>query len=126
MLEPFLTVTCDLQQQQHEVMSSEGWVEPGSEGRAEETKLGKQQEEEAVKEEVEVPCRDNRPAGSLRQEEEPGEERPSSPDRSGMLEVTSAGGLEQVQREETQAQEKSQRFSHMTLNRERQGRGSGV
>ncbi|XP_045912561.1 protein polyglycylase TTLL10 isoform X2 [Micropterus dolomieu] len=89
-------------------MSSECWVEPCSEGQAQGTGLEKQQGEEVKKEEVEVPCGDNQPVGSLRQEE-PGRERPSSPD------------LEQVQRVETQTQEKRERFSH-----ESRDRGSGV
>ncbi|KAM9351234.1 protein polyglycylase TTLL10 [Symphorus nematophorus] len=107
-------------------MSSECWVEPCSEGRAEETGLEKQQEEEAEKEEVEVPCGDNQPARGLGQEEEPGGERPSSPDHNGMQEVTSEEELEQVQREETQTQDKRQRFSHMTVNQESRDRGTGA
>lgn len=103
-------------------MSSECWVEPCSEGQTEETGLENQKGEEAEKEEVEVPCGDNQPAGSLRQEE-PGGERPSC---SSMQEVTSEGGLEQVQREETQTQEKRERFSRMTVNHESRDRGSGV
>lgn len=101
-------------------------MEPCSEGRAEETRLEKRQGEEAEKEEVEVPCRDNQPAVSLMQKEEPGGERPSSPDRSGMQEVTSKGGLEQVQSEEKQTQKKRKRFSRMTVNQESRDRGSGV
>ncbi|TKS77200.1 Protein polyglycylase TTLL10 [Collichthys lucidus] len=107
-------------------MSSECWVEPCSEGRAEETRLVKRQGEEAEKEEVEVPCGDNQPAVSLMQKEEPGGERPSSPDRSGMQKVTSKGGLEQVQSEEKQTQKKRKRFSRMTVNQESRDRGSGA
>lgn len=102
----FLAITNNLQV--HKVMSSECWVEPCSEGQAQGTGLEKQQGEEVKKEEVEVPCGDNQPVGSLRQEE-PGRERPSSPD------------LEQVQRVETQTQEKRERFSH-----ESRDRGSGL
>ncbi|XP_035513383.1 protein polyglycylase TTLL10 [Morone saxatilis] len=106
-------------------MSSACWVEPSSEGQAEETRLQKQRGEGAETEElVEVPCGDNQPTGSLRHEEEPGGEQPSSPDHSGMQEVTSEGGLEQVQREETQTQEKRERFSHITFNQESRDRGS--
>ncbi|XP_030279131.1 protein polyglycylase TTLL10 isoform X2 [Sparus aurata] len=108
-------------------MSSECWVEPCSEGLAEETGQENQQEEEAQKEEVEVPCWDNQPAGSRRQEEEPGgAQRPSSPDHSGMQEVTSGGGLEQVQREGTQTQKKRERLSPMTVKQENRDRGSGA
>ncbi|XP_028439794.1 protein polyglycylase TTLL10 isoform X1 [Perca flavescens] len=96
-------------------MSSEFWVEPYSEGQAEE-----QQGAEVVKKEVEVPCVDNQPVGKLRQEE-PGEQ-PSSPDHSGLREVTSEGGLEQVQRKDTQ--KKRDRFSHMTVKQESRDRGS--
>lgn len=110
---------------QHEVMSSECWVEPCGEGQAGKIGLEKQQEEEAEKEEVEDPCGDNRPAGTQRQEEEPGE-RPSSPDHNGMQEVTSKSGLGQIQREETQTQEKRESFSHISVNQETQHRGSGV
>ncbi|KAM7404359.1 hypothetical protein PAMP_011712 [Pampus punctatissimus] len=98
-------------QLQLEVMSSEFWVEPGSEGRAEE----KQQEEE-----VEFPCEDNQPAGNPR-EEEPGEEQPLSPDYSGMQEVTSEGVLEQVQREEMQTQEERK-----SIKQQSRGRRAGV
>lgn len=121
----FLVIASDLQQ--HEVMSSECWVEPCSEGLAEETGQENQQEEEAQKEEVEVPCWDNQPAGSRRQEEEPGgAQRPSSPDHSGMQEVTSGGGLEQVQREGTQTRKKRERLSPMTVKQENRDRGSGA
>lgn len=108
--------------QEHEVMSPECWVEPCSESQAEETGLENQQGEEAEKEEVEVPCGDNQPAGNLRQEEAGGE-RPLSCDHSGIQEVTSEGGLEQVQREEMLTQEKRERLSHMTVNHERGGSG---
>ncbi|XP_044068342.1 protein polyglycylase TTLL10 isoform X3 [Siniperca chuatsi] len=120
-LSSFLAITNDLQE--HEVMSSECWVEPCSEGQAGGTGLEKQQGEEAQKEEVEVPCGDNQPAGSLRQEK-PGGERLTSRDHSAIQEVTSEGGLEKVQREETQTQEKGERSSHMTVNHESQDRGS--
>ncbi|XP_067447666.1 protein polyglycylase TTLL10 isoform X2 [Thunnus thynnus] len=113
----FLTVPSS--QLQQEVMSSECWVEPCSEGQAEE----KQQGEEVEKEEVDVPCRDNLPAGRPRQEE-PGGERPLSPDHSGMQEVTSEGGLEQVQREEMQTQEERKRFTNMTVNQQNRDRGA--
>ncbi|KAG8002861.1 Protein polyglycylase TTLL10 [Nibea albiflora] len=107
-------------------MSSECWVEPCSEGRAEEPRLEKRQGEEAEKEEVEVPSGDNRSAVSLMQREEPGGERPSSPACSGMQEVTSEGGLEQVQSEETQTREKRKRFSRMAVNQESRDRASGA
>lgn len=105
---------------------SECWVEPCGAAQAEETRLQKQQEEEAEKEGMEVPCGDNQPSGNLRQEEEPGGERPPSPDHSGMQEVTSEGGLEQVRRVETQTQERRERFSHMTVKQDSWDRGSGV
>ncbi|XP_070696213.1 protein polyglycylase TTLL10 [Pempheris klunzingeri] len=110
-----MCVTLELQH----VMSSESWVEPRSEGQTEETGHEKEQGEEAEKEEVEVPCRDNQPAGSLRQEE-PGGERPSSHDHSGMQ--------EEVQGEETEerTQEKRERLPHMTVNQESHERGSGA
>ncbi|XP_060913200.1 protein polyglycylase TTLL10 [Labrus mixtus] len=64
------------------------------------------------KEIVEVHCGQNQPACSLRrqeeEEEEGGGETLQSPDHSSMQEVTSEGGLEQGQTEETL------RFSHMT------------
>ncbi|XP_049921743.1 protein polyglycylase TTLL10 [Epinephelus moara] len=104
-------------------MSSECWVEPCGEGQAEETGLERQQGEEAEEEEVEVLCGDSQPAGSLRQEEPP-REQPLSPDHSGMQEVTLEGGLEQVQREETQTREKRERFSHVIVNQESRDRGS--
>lgn len=107
-------------------MSSECWVELGSEGQAEETRLEKQQGEVAEKEDVEVPCGDNQPAGGLRQEEELGGKWPSSPDHSGMQEVTSKGGVEQAQREKMQTQEKRERFSHLTNNQESRDKVSGV
>ncbi|XP_076597811.1 protein polyglycylase TTLL10 [Chaetodon auriga] len=109
--------------QEHEVMSSECWVEPCSVGQAEGTRLQKQ-EEEAEKEEVEVPCGDNQSVGNLRQEEEPRGEEPLSPDHGGMQEVTSEGGPEPVQRVETQTQERRGRFSHMTVDQESWDRGS--
>ncbi|XP_041802004.1 protein polyglycylase TTLL10 [Chelmon rostratus] len=114
-------ISSDLQE--HEVMS-ECWVEPCGAAQAEETRLQKQQEEEAEKEGMEVPCGDTQPSGNLRQEEEPGGERPPSPDHSGMQEVTSEGGLEQVRRVETQTQERRERFSHMTVKQDSWDRGS--
>ncbi len=97
-------------------------MEPCSESQADKIGQEKQQEEEAQKEEVEVPYQ---PAGCLMQEEEPGEQ-PLSPDHDGMQEVTSEGGLEQVQREETQIQEKRESFSHITVNQESRKGESGV
>ncbi|XP_032376306.1 protein polyglycylase TTLL10 isoform X2 [Etheostoma spectabile] len=111
----FLVITRDLHQ--HKTMSSEFWVEPYREGQADE-----QQGEEATKKEVEVPFGDNQPLGILRQEE-PGEE-PLSPYLSVMQEVTSEGGLVQVQREKTQ--KKRERFPHMTVKQESRDRGSGA
>lgn len=98
---------------QHDVMSSERWVEPCSQGQAKETGLVKQQEEVTEEEELEVPCGNNQPAGSLRQEEELGRKWPSSPDHSGIEEVTSKRGVEQAQMEKIQTQEKRERFSHL-------------
>lgn len=100
-------------------MSSERWVEPCSEGQAEEKQQGEEVEREE-EEKVEVPCSDNHTAGSLRQEE-----RPSSLDNGGMQEVTSEGGLEQVQREEKQTEERK-RFTHMTVKQQGRDRGAGV
>lgn len=80
----------------------------------------KKQDEEVERQEVEVPCEDKQPTESLRQEES------VSPDHRGMQEVTSEGGLEQVQREETQTQEERKRFSHMTVNQASRAQGSGV
>lgn len=102
----------------HDVMSSEHWVEPCSQDQAKETGLEKQQEEVAEEEELEVPCGDNQPAGSLRQEEELGRKWPSSPDHSGMEEVTSKRGVEQAQMEKIQTQEKRERFSHLNKSQE--------
>ncbi|GLD45747.1 inactive polyglycylase TTLL10 [Lates japonicus] len=99
-----------------EVMSSESWVESCSEGQGEE----KKQDEEVERQEVEVPCEDKQPTESLRQEES------VSPDHRGMQEVTSEGGLEWVQREETQTQEERKRFSHMIANQECRAQGSGA
>nr|XP_046252153.1 protein polyglycylase TTLL10 isoform X2 [Scatophagus argus] len=117
----FLAITCHW----HKIMSSDCWVEPCSQGHAKETRLKKQQEEIAEKEEVEVPYRDNHPAVSQRQEEESGGKWPSSPTHSGMHAVTSQCELEQVEREKMQTQEKRE-FSHMTVNQESQGRRSGA
>ncbi|XP_075958196.1 protein polyglycylase TTLL10 [Anarhichas minor] len=100
-------------------------MEPCSDVQAEETGLEKQQGDEAEKEEVEVPCGDNQPAGSLGQEEPEGKQ-PSSPDHSGMQEATSESGLEQVQREETRTQKAREVFSDMSVNQESQDRGSGL
>ncbi|GAA6223482.1 inactive polyglycylase TTLL10 [Lates japonicus] len=97
-------------------MSSESWVESCSEGQGEE----KKQDEEVERQEVEVPCEDKQPTESLRQEES------VSPDHRGMQEVTSEGGLEWVQREETQTQEERKRFSHMIANQECRAQGSGA
>ncbi|XP_062282593.1 protein polyglycylase TTLL10 [Scomber scombrus] len=99
-------------------MSSERWVESCSEGQAVEKQQGEEVEQEE-EEKVEVPCGDNHPAGSLRQEE-----RPSSLDHGGMQEVTSEGGLEQVQREEKQTEERK-RFTHMTVKQQGRDRGAG-
>ncbi|XP_074500709.1 protein polyglycylase TTLL10 [Sebastes fasciatus] len=104
-------------------MSSECWVKkPCCEDQAEETGLEKQQGEEAEKEDVEVTCGDNQPAGGLRQGE-PGGTRPSSSDHSGVQEVISEVRLERVHREERQTQEKRERFSHMTVNKGSRHRG---
>lgn len=97
-------------------MSSACWVEPCGDDPAEETELKKRKEEGAEREEAEVPCGQNQPACSLRPEEP---EQPVSHDHRGIQEVTSAGGLEKSQREETL------RLSHSTVSQE-VGRGSGV
>lgn len=110
---------------QHKEMSSDCLMEPCSDVQAEETGPEKQQGDEAEKEEVEVPCGDNQPAGSLGQEEPEGKQ-PWSPDHSGMQEATSESGLEQVQREETRTQKAREVFSDMSVNQESQDRGSGV
>lgn len=107
-------------------MSSEYWVEPSSEGRADETGLEKQQEEVAEKGEVEVPCGHNQPARSLALEVELRGNQPLSPDRTGMQEVSSKEGAEQAQREKMQTQEKRERFSHMTNNQKSRDKVSGV
>lgn len=83
-------------------MSSECWLGACSEGQAEE----KQQEEAAEKKEVEFPFEDNQQVGSQRQEQVPGGRL--SPDPSGMQEVTSEGGLEQVRWQETQTGEEEE------------------
>lgn len=103
---------------QHDAMSSERWVEPYSQGQAKETGLEKQQEEVGEEEELEVPCWDNQPAGSLRQEEELGRKWPSSSDHGGMEEVTSKRGVEQAQMEKIQTQGKRERFSQLKKSRE--------
>ncbi|XP_068588958.1 protein polyglycylase TTLL10 isoform X2 [Cebidichthys violaceus] len=110
---------------QHKETSSECLMEPCSEVQAEETGLEKQQGDEAEKEEVEVPCGDNQPAGSYEQDEQEGK-RPSSPDHSGMQKATSESGLEQVHREETQTQKAREVFSDMSVNQESRDRGSGA
>ncbi|XP_034052206.1 protein polyglycylase TTLL10 [Gymnodraco acuticeps] len=109
-----------------EVMS-ECWVKSCSEGPAEGRERQKPQGENGEKEEVKAPCGDKVPAGSLRQEEPRGEPA-SSPDHRDMQEVASGSGLEHVQREETQTQEKRKKFSHMTFNKENpySGPASGV
>ncbi|XP_034446942.1 protein polyglycylase TTLL10 isoform X3 [Hippoglossus hippoglossus] len=97
-------------------MSSESWVESCTEGRGD---TGLEKKQDGVQtEEVEVPCQDDQPAepANLRQEV------CSSVEHSGTQEVTSAGGLEQVQREEMQRK----KFSHMSVNREGRARGSGA
>lgn len=111
---------------QHDVMSSECWVEPCSQGQAKETGLEKQQEEVAEEEELEVPRGNNRPAGSMRQEEELGRKWSSSPDHSGMEEVTSKRRVEQAQMEKIQTQEKRERFSHLNKSQECRDHRDGV
>lgn len=103
-------------QSTRKAMSSEYWVESCSEGQAEETGLEKQQEEVAEKGEVEVPCGDNQPAGSLALEEEL--------DRHGMQEVTSKEGVEQAQREKMQTQR--ERLSNMANKEESRDKVAGV
>ncbi|KAK9515657.1 hypothetical protein VZT92_026284 [Zoarces viviparus] len=100
-------------------------MEPCSDVQAEETGLEKQQGDEAEKEEVEVPCGDNQPAGCLGQEEPEGKQ-PWSPDHSSTQEATSESGLEQVQREDTRTQKAREVFSDMSVNQESRDRGSGV
>ena len=106
----FLAITNKL------LMSSESWVESCTEGRGD---MGLEKKQDGVQtEEVEVPCQDDQPA-------EPANLRPevcSSVEHSGTQEVTSEGGLEQVQREERQRK----KFSHVSVNREGRARGSGV
>ncbi|XP_069382824.1 protein polyglycylase TTLL10 isoform X2 [Paralichthys olivaceus] len=97
-------------------MSSESRVESCTEGQGEDTGLEKKQNGVETGE-VEVPCQDHQPA-------EPASLRKgvySSLDHRGTQEVTSEGGLEQVQREEMQRK----KFSHMRVNQGR-ARGSGA
>ncbi|XP_026223813.1 protein polyglycylase TTLL10 isoform X2 [Anabas testudineus] len=89
-------------------MSFECWAESCSEGQAEQSREEEQQGEIA-EEDVEVSCRDDEPA------ENGGGEWPSSPDHSGLENVTSEGVQEQVQKLEMQ------RFSHRTVNQKSQG-----
>lgn len=91
-------------------MSFECWAESCSEGQAEQSRQEEQQGEIA-EEDVEVSCRDDEPA------ENGGGEWPSSPDHSGLENVTSEGVQEQVQKLEMQ------RFSHRTVNQKSQGSG---
>lgn len=95
-----------------------------SEGPAEGRERQKPQGENGEKEEVKAPCGDKVPAGSLRQEEPRGEPA-SSHDHRDMQEVASGSGLEHVQREETQTQEKRKKFSHITFNKENPYSGPG-
>ncbi|XP_033942075.1 protein polyglycylase TTLL10 isoform X2 [Pseudochaenichthys georgianus] len=104
---------------------SECWVKSCSEGPAEGRERQKPQGENGEKEEVKAPCGDKVPAGSLRQEEPRGEPA-SSHDHRDMQEVASGSGLEHVQREETQTQEKRKKFSHITFNKENPYSGPGV
>ncbi|XP_054464586.1 protein polyglycylase TTLL10 [Anoplopoma fimbria] len=104
-------------------MTSACWVDPCSEVQAEETGLERPQGDEAEREEVEVPCGDNQPEGSLGQEE-PGGKQTLSPKHNGMQEATPEGGLERVQREKTQTQKERERFPHMTINQKSRDRGS--
>ncbi|XP_028265244.1 protein polyglycylase TTLL10 [Parambassis ranga] len=96
---------------------------------AEGTGLKKQQEKEYKKEETDVPCGDSRPAGKPGQEE-PRTDQPLSPDCSCIQEVTSEGGQEQVQTEETHTQEGRKRLSGSSVNqksqRERSASGACV
>lgn len=84
------------------------------EGHTEEKQQGEEVEEEEGKGEVEVPCRDNQSAGG---------ERSLSLYHSGMQEVTSESGQEQVQREEKQTQEERKR---LTVKQQSRDRGAGV
>lgn len=94
-------------------------------GQAEETGLKKQQEKENKKEETDVPCGDSRPAGRPGQEE-PRTDQPLSPDCISIQEVTSEGGQEQVQTEETHTQEGRKRLSGLSVNHESRRERSGV
>ncbi|XP_037540456.1 protein polyglycylase TTLL10 [Nematolebias whitei] len=76
--------SCDLQQ--IEDLSSHFWAEISSDSQARE--IGQRRQREKKKEEAVVPCTNDRPAGSLRQEE-PGAAQPSSPDRDDIQEMTS-------------------------------------
>ncbi|XP_047468048.1 protein polyglycylase TTLL10 isoform X2 [Mugil cephalus] len=106
-------------------MSSDYWVEHCSDGQAEDTGLEKQQGKRKEKEEMEAACGDNQPAGNTRQEEV-GTEDSSSPVHSGLQVVTSEGGLEQVQREETQTRKERKRCSHPPVNEGNQHTGQGA
>ncbi|XP_056240956.1 protein polyglycylase TTLL10 isoform X2 [Seriola aureovittata] len=89
-----MCVTLELQSLlQLEVMSSETRVESCSEGQGEDARLERKQDEETDREEVEVPCEENHPTESLRQEES------SSLDHSDTYVVTSEGGVEEETKE---------------------------
>lgn len=81
--------SCDLQQT--EDMSSHFWGELCSDSQARD--IGQRRQREKKKEEAVVPCRNDRPAGGLRQEEA-GTARPPSPDRDDGQEMTSEGRSE--------------------------------
>lgn len=91
----------------------------------EETGLEKHQEKAKKKEETEVACGNNQSAESMRQEG-PGTEESSSPDHSGGQVVTSEGGQEQIQREETQTRKEGKRCSHLPVNEGNERAGPGV
>lgn len=100
-------------------MSSECWEEPGSESQGKQSRQEEQQRE-IVEEHVEVTNGDNEPAGGG------GREWPSSPDRSGVEDVTSEGVLKQVQKEEMQPRHEKKRFSRMAVMQGSQYQRSGV
>lgn len=93
-------------------------MEPCSEGQAKQSRQ-EEQRGEIVEEHVEVSYGDNEPAES-------GGEWPSSPDQSGMEDLTSEAVLEQVQKEEMQTRHEKKRFSHMTVKQGSRCQGSGV